>query len=203
MISINLDRLKNGIHCGLLEQQKLLTELISSNSVILTVIDAISNIPNAWVGAGIIFQNLWNALHQFPLNSYVKDVDVLYFDSSNLTWEAENSYIKLINDRLKNISIPVDIKNIARVHLWYKDKFNIEKQPYQSVEESISTWPVIGACMAIRKVYDQIEFCAPYGFQDSFAMRVRPNKVLVNKDIYDKKALYWKKQWPLLTIINW
>ncbi len=101
MMNVDLVRLKNGVHYGLLEQQKLLTDLISSNSIILTVLDAIRDIPNAWVGAGIIFQNLWNALHQYPVNSHIKDIDVLYFDSTDLSWEAENSHIELINNRLE------------------------------------------------------------------------------------------------------
>ena len=200
---LNPDKLKNGVHCSLSEQQKLLTNLTCTNPVIQTVLESISDVPCAWIGAGIIFQNLWNVFHNFPLNLHIKDIDILYFDSTDLSWEAENAYIEQVTQRLKNIDIPIDIKNIARVHLWYKDKFNIEKKPYQSVEESISTWPVIGACMAIRKINEQIEFCAPYGFQDAFAMRVRPNKVLVNKDIYENKALCWKKQWPLLSVFDW
>ena len=89
------------------------------------------------------------------------------------------------------------------MHLWYELRFAIKKSPSTSVQESIATWPVIGACMAVRMNKGQLEFIAPYGFQDMFSMRVRPNKVLVNKEIYQSKALIWQQQWPMLFVEPW
>ena len=57
--------------------------------------------------------------------------------------------------------------------------------------------------MAMRLREGKLEFIAPYGFQDMFSLRVRPNKVLVNQQIYEDKAGKWKEQWPKLSIENW
>jgi hypothetical protein len=90
------------------------------------------------------------------------------------------------------------------VHLWYEKRFGISLRPYNSVQESIATWPVMGACVAMRlKEEEELEFIAPYGFQDMFSLRVRPNKVLVSQNIYENKAIIWKKQWPKLSVENW
>ena len=197
------NKLLHGQHLSLDEQVNLLSEFVMTIDGMPQILEAIAKLPNAWVGAGIIFQNVWNVIHGYELNTYIKDIDVLYWDESDLSWASENSYIEAFTKDTSNTSIPFDIKNIARVHLWYEERFGIAKVQYQSIQESISTWPVIGACMAMRVNKGKLEFIAPYGFQDMFSLSVRPNKVLVNQTIYESKAIKWKEQWPKLTIENW
>jgi len=197
------NKLLNGQHLSLNDQVDLLSEFVMTIDGMPQILKEISHNANAWVGAGIIFQNVWNVMHGYKLNTYIKDIDVLYWDEKDLSWESENRYICSLTDSLSNMGIPIDVKNIARIHLWYEERFGIAKAQYGSVQESVSTWPVIGACMAMRLSEGQIEFIAPYGFQDMFSLRVRPNKVLVNQTIYEKKALKWKEQWPKLLVENW
>lgn len=196
-------KLLNGQHLSLDDQVKLLTEFVMTIDGMPKILQEISKLPDAWVGAGIIFQNVWNIIHGFELNQYVKDIDVLYWNESDLSWQSENDHIIAVAEALPNITIPFDVKNIARVHLWYEERFGIAKARYHSVAESISTWPVMGACMAMRINKGQLEFIAPHGFQDMFSLRVRPNKVLVNQEVYENKAMKWKEQWPKLTVENW
>jgi hypothetical protein len=197
------NKLLNGQHLSLDDQVDLLSEFVMTIDGMQKILKEISNLPNAWVGAGIIFQNVWNVIHGYALNTYIKDIDVLYWDEKDLSWASENSYIRSITESLPEISIPFDIKNIARVHLWYEERFGIPKTRYGSVQESISTWPVMGACMAMRMRKGQLEFTAPHGFQDMFSLRVRPNKVLVNQMIYENKAIKWQEQWPKLSVESW
>lgn len=197
------NKLLNGQHLSLHDQVKLLSEFVMTIDGIPQILEDIGKVPNAWLGAGIIFQNVWNIIHGYPLNTYIKDIDVLYWDDKELSWESENNYINVLTTTALNTTIPFDVKNIARIHLWYEERFGIPKTAYLSVQESISTWPVIGACMAMRIKNGELEFIAPYGFQDMFSLRVRPNKVLVNQEIYENKASKWKEQWPMLSIENW
>lgn len=197
------NKLLNGQHLSINEQVDLLSEFVVTIEGMPQILEKISNLPNAWVGAGIIFQNVWNVIHGYELNTHIKDIDVLYWDENDLTWASENNYIGSLTESLSDINIPIDVKNIARVHLWYEERFGIPKERYHSVQESISTWPVIGACMAMRMNQGRLEFIAPFGFQDMFSLRVRANKVLVNQTIYEGKAIKWKEQWPKLSIENW
>jgi len=197
------NKLLNGKHLSLEEQVNLLSEFVMSIDGMPQILKEISKLPDAWVGAGVIFQNVWNVIHGYELNTHVKDIDVLYWDEDDLSWDSENNTIRSLTESLRDINIPLDVKNIARVHLWYKDRFGIAMDQYRSVQESISTWPVIGACMAIRLNNGKVEFTAPYGFQDMFSLRVRPNKVLVNREIYQDKASKWQEQWNKLSVENW
>jgi len=196
-------RLLNGQHLSLDGQIKLLSEFVMTIDGIPQILEEIGKLPNAWLGAGTIFQNVWNVIHGYDLNSYIKDIDILYWDDKDLSWDSENNYIKSLTAACPNIKIPIDVKNVARIHLWYEERFGIPKTEYFSVQESIATWPVIGACLAMRINNAEIEFIAPHGFQDMFSLRVRPNKVLIDQSIYESKAVKWKKQWPMLSVTNW
>ncbi len=196
------NELKDGQYLSLEKQTKLLSDFIITIEGMPEILKSISHIPNSWVGAGVIFQNVWNVLHEYEINSHVKDIDIFYWDD-DLSWAAEDRYIREISSNLSHINLKIDVKNIARVHLWYEKKFSIPKKPYKSVEESISTWAVLGTCIAMRNYKEKHEFIAPYGFQDMFALRIRPNKVLVNKKIYEDKVDKWKESWPLLSVEKW
>ncbi len=152
------NKLLNGQHLSLNEQVNLLTEFVMTIEGMPQILEEITKFPNAWVGAGIIFQNVWNVIHGYELNTYVKDIDVLYWDDNDLTWASENNHIRLFTEIFPKTNIPFDIKNIARVHIWYEQRFAIPKVQYHSIEESIATWPVIGACLAMRMNKDQLEF---------------------------------------------
>ncbi len=197
------NKLLNGQHLSLDEQIALLSEFVMTIDGMPQILEKINHLPNAWVGAGIIFQNVWNVIHGYDFNTFIKDVDVLYWDENDLSWQSENCHIQALIESLTDVKIPFDVKNIARVHLWYEERFGIPKSRYHSVQESISTWPVIGACMAMRMNKGRLEFIAPFGFQDMFSLRVRPNKILVNQTIYEGKAIKWKEQWPKLSVENW
>ena len=197
------NKLLNGQHLSLDKQVNLLSDFVMTIDGMPKILEEIANISNAWVGAGIIFQNVWNIMHDYEFNTYIKDIDVLYWDDNDLSWESENNIICSLTESSSTIGIPFDVKNIARIHLWYEQRFGIPIAKYRSVQDSISTWPVMGACMVMRLREGKLEFIAPYGFQDMFSLRVRPNKVLVNQQIYEDKAGKWKEQWPKLSIENW
>jgi len=92
--------------------------------------------PNWYLGAGCIAQTIWNRLHGFDLNCGIKDYDLVYYDPSNLSGEKEELYIQKGRELFKDI--PVEIKNEARVHLWYEKHFGYPIEPYQSVEDAIN-----------------------------------------------------------------
>lgn len=160
--------------------------------------------PNWYLGAGCIAQTAWNMHHEFDLTHGIKDYDLVYYDSSDITQEGENSYIEKGRDYFRGLPIEVEIKNEARVHLWYEKHFGISIRPYKSIEEAINTWPTTATSVAV-KYNSKGEFIiyAPYGLNDLFGMIVRPNKTQITKEIYLKKVERWAKIWPMLTIIPW
>lgn len=188
----------------LITQVKCLKKILEQNEVIETILRLAPklNMPNWYLGAGCIAQTIWNKLHGFDLNNGIKDYDLVYYDSSDLSDEKEEFYIqkgkKLFGDIL------VQIKNEARVHLWYEKHFGSPIKPYKSVEDAINSWPTTATCIAVK--YDnqhRLIVYAPYGLNDLFGMIIRPNKTQITKEIYLEKVKRWKKIWYKLKIIPW
>lgn len=86
-----------------------------------------------------------------PLTYGISDVDVVYFDDKNTEIENEVSYKRLLIERLGEFPFKLDVKNEARVHLWYKQKFGFQIEPYTSLENAIDSWPTTATSLGIRR----------------------------------------------------
>lgn len=155
-----------------------------------------------YVAAGSINQTIFNYYHGYPLDNGIDDIDIVYFDKDT-SYEKEDKIIKEVSELLKDINIRLDIKNQARVHLWYGKKFGHEIDANKSVEEAISKWGTTVTCIGVRISNGKFKVYAPYGLNDLFKMTIRPVKDNFIKEDYDKKCAKWKEKWKLLTIIPW
>lgn len=126
--------LLNGYNLDIHAQLKVLENIIMSNRIINVAIERakLLDIDNYYIGAGCIAQTVWNYLSNNPLDYGIKDIDFVYFDDKNLDLDSENRIISKVKDLYSDLEIQVDVKNQARVHLWYKIHFSYEIQPYVS-----------------------------------------------------------------------
>jgi len=160
-------------------------------------------LPNCWLVAGVLVQSYWNAAHGFsPLNG-VSDVDLIYFDHEDLTEDSEAQHASRISNRFNSLPIRFDVKNEARVHLWYEARFGYSIEPYTSAESAIDTFPTTAGAIGVRAVGDSIESYASFGFDDLMNLVVRPNKRQITRSIYAEKVLRWRSLWPMLNVIEW
>lgn len=180
-------------------------EMLKQNSFVDLILERSEklDIQNWAVGAGFLQQSIFNIFHQKPVLSGIKDIDWVYYDRGDLTEEGEAQVIQLVQDIMSDIPLRFDIKNQARVHLWYRRKFGYDIQPYSSLEDAIGTWPTTSTAVALTRRKGQIEIIAPFGLQDLMEMTIRPNKRQITEDIYNAKLDRWKTHWPQLRIIPW
>ncbi len=68
----------------------------------------------------------------------VKDIDLFCFDPDT-SWEAEDPVIRRAAGLFPAVS-PVELRNLARVHLWYEKHFGIPIAPYGTASEAISAF---------------------------------------------------------------
>ena len=188
----------------LAEQMEILQKILRQNEPLYHVIaeSASLKLPKYYIGAGCIAQTVWNYQNGNPPLFGINDIDFVYFDA-DLSFEAENAIIETVQNAFSDCPLHMDIKNQARVHLWYKTHFGYDILPYTSVSSAINTWPTtataVGVCLSDKKwqVY------APYGLNDLFSQIVRPNKVQITEEIYKNKVEKWQKNWPSLQIVPW
>jgi uncharacterized protein len=197
--------LKNGYNQDITTQTEILMEILDL-SVDLQKIFEVSQsvlVDHYYIGAGCLVQTVWNYLSGYPLEYGIEDVDIVYYDAEDLSLEKEKEFERKFTSLLDPLPFKVDVKNEARVHLWYEEKFGYKIEPYPSLEAAINTWPTTATSLGVRKNQQGFKVYAPFGLNDLFGMIVRPNKVQITREIYERKVDKWKKRWPRLTIIPW
>jgi hypothetical protein len=173
------------------------------NPVNVAVIDELDRhaLPDAWLVAGCLVQSAWNGLTGRPVDHGIADYDVFYFDSDT-SWEAEDAVIRKLQARLGHLGAKIEIRNQARVHLWYPDKHGLPYPPLTRSTDGIDRFLTENTQVGVRRVGDGYEVYAPHGFDDVARLIVRPNRAL-NFSVanYAAKAARWKALWPELTVI--
>lgn len=182
-----------------------LKEIIFKNGIVAEILYRAEkvNLPNWYLGAGCIAQTVWNYFHDYELNNNINDYDLVYFDENEMSYEAEDLIIEKVKDEFRDLHINLDVKNQARVHLWYKEHFGYSIKPYNNIEDAISSWPTTSTSIGIKIINDKLVYYAPFGINDLMNMTVRANKKQITMDIYEGKIERWKKCWPKLNIIEW
>lgn len=179
--------------------EKQLLEMIEHDSYLLSILRAVEklNLTDSWVCAGLIRNKVWDNLHNTitPVN----DIDVIYFDTSDISWKIEKELEKKLDCLLPNQ--PWTVKNQARMHL--KSGFD----PFASSYDSVAHFPETPTALAIRMYHKKIEIMAPYGLKDLFELKVEPtpfyqqgselHAIYIDR-IQNKK---WKDRWINLSIV--
>ncbi|MGA5473027.1 nucleotidyltransferase family protein [Streptomyces arboris] len=190
----------------LAEQLDELRSVLSRNEILTEVMAraAALELPGCYVTAGCLFQTVWNVVTGRPSTHGIKDYDIFYFDGTDLSWEAEDAVIKMGQEVFAGLPAEVEIRNEARVHLWYEEKFGVPCRPHDSTEAAIDSFAATTCCLGVRlepgggwRVY------APHGLSDVFNLVVRPNPVLAPREVYEAKAARWRDEWPELTVLPW
>ena len=148
--------------------------------------------------AGCLFQAVWNRLSGRSANWGVKDYDVFYFDSQDLSWEAEDAVIQRVQSLCVDLGVTVEVKNQARVHLWYEQRFGSPYPQLKSTRDGIDRYLICCTCVGIDVASG--ELYAPDGLQDLYdgVLRINPRNRL--PDLFQRKAEAYQVRWPWLTI---
>lgn len=160
------------------------------------------NLPDCWVVSGAIYNQVWNALSGRPNLYGVKDIDIFYFDPDT-SYEAEDRIIRRAKPFFPD-QPPVEIRNQARVHLWYEHHFGEAYPALGKSTDAIDRFASKTHCIGLRlRKDDTFDIYAPFGLNDIFSFRVTPNPVQNNRKTHERKSRRQKKLWPELEIVPW
>lgn len=188
------------------DQLTCLRQALSQNQTLGEVLAraAAMNLPGWYLVAGCLYQTVWNVISGQPPEPGILDYDLVYFDASDLSWKAEDRVIRAGNQIFAGLAAPVQIRNQARVHLWYGEKFGVACPPHASSEAAIDTYEATVASLGVHlESGERWRVYAPYGLSDVFNLVARPNPVLATRDVYEAKTARWQAQWPGLTVLPW
>ncbi|MBR0708068.1 nucleotidyltransferase family protein [Bradyrhizobium liaoningense] len=173
------------------------------NPINAAIVDELARLalPDAWLVSGCLVQTVWNVLTGRAIDHGIADYDAFYFDPDT-SWEAEDAVIRKLHERLAQLGVKVEIRNQARVHLWYPGKHGLPYPPLRSSTEGIDRFLTQNTQIGVRRAGDGYEVYAPRGFGDVVGLIARPNPgPNFSAANYAVKAGRWKTLWPELTVI--
>ena len=161
-------------------------------------------LKDCWLVSGALFQSVWNDLTGRAPGYGIVDYDVIYFDDSDLSWEAENKTIKSLSEGFKDLSARIEVRNQARVHLWYEEKYGL---PYAALThscESIDRYLAVASMVGLQpNLTGEIELYAPKGLDDIKSLYIRPNPSQNFCCVaYGRKSKRWKAHWPEVVCLS-
>ncbi|MBN8179259.1 nucleotidyltransferase family protein [Roseibium aggregatum] len=183
-----------------------LEQILRTVPHVMEILTTVRNLalPDAWLVSGGIYQTVWNVLTNRPLLHGIKDFDIIYFDGTDLSYEAEDDVIGKVNKALPDLASLLEVRNQARVHLWYESRFGRPYRPLDCAMDSLTTYASRTHSVAARLEEDgRMVLHAPFGLANLFGMRLVPNYTQPNPDTYAEKAARMKALWPELTVIPW
>jgi len=158
-------------------------------------------LPDAWIVSGCLVQTAWNGLTGRAIDYGINDYDVFYFDDDT-SWQAEDDVIRKVQGQLTALGVKVEVRNQARVHLWYPQKHGLPYPALKGSTEGIDRFLTRNTKVGIRRAADGYDVYAPHGFDDIAGMIVRPNPgPNFSRANYEAKAARWKAVWPEIRVI--
>lgn len=179
--------------------------LIRSSSWHLEILRAVRDcaLPDWVVGAGVWRDLVWGSMHGGFDPADVKDVDVAFFDPTDLTPARDEAATDAL--RRRHPQIAWEATNQAAVHLWYEEWAGFAVEPLTSVDDAVATWPETATSVGVRLLDDDgLRIVAPCGLSDLMGGICRRNPRRVTVEEYRQRLLRKRvrERWPSVRVVD-
>jgi hypothetical protein len=158
-------------------------------------------LPDAWIVSGCLTQTIWSIQTGRAIGYGIDDYDVFYFDP-DLSWEAEDRVIGRLRETSARLGVRIEVRNQARVHLWYQQKHGTPYPALRRATDGIDRFLIRCSQVGIQRSRDGDRIYACEGFSDIAEMMVRPNFTPnFSAQAYRVKIARWISLWPELTVL--
>jgi len=174
-------------------------KIVVADPWMMKVLEAAESLqlPDWWIGAGFLRNKVWDVMEDNePQPS--KDVDLVYFNPSDVTAETDWSYDEAMKQQFPFAEW--EVRNQARMH--YVNGF----EAYKSTADGISHWVETATCVAVKLENDKLKFLFCYELDDLLGQIARPTPYFTGEllqtfhDRVEKKQ--WQKRWPHLKVVD-
>jgi hypothetical protein len=161
------------------------------------------DLPDWMIVSGAVYQRVWNHLTGREPDYGVRDYDVIYFDPDT-SWDAEDVFIKRAAALFPPpLAALVEVRNQARVHLWFEDHFGEPYTPLSHSAEALTRFVAPAFGVGVRlEADDRLTIKAPFGLEDLFAMRLRPNPNRPLAKGWVKATTSARTRWPEIQVVG-
>jgi len=184
--------------------ERRLEEIVRGAPSLMAVLSTVRDLdlPDWLVFSGAIYQRVLNALTGRDPDYGIKDYDLGYFDPDT-SYEAEDAVIRRVaaafEPPLRDL---VEVRNQARVHLWFEGKFGEPYAPLTRTGEALERFVSPLFAVGVRLEPDnRLAIVAPFGLEDLFALHLRPNPTRRTNG-FARTAAAAAARWPELRVDN-
>src|SRR5580704_5771941 len=192
-----------GVETSESELPERLIEIVRMTPPLMRVLSVARHLclPDWLVFSGAVYQPVLNHLTGRPPDYGIKDYDLGYFDASDLSYDAEDAVIRRVKAVFEEpLRSMVEVRNQARVHLWFETKFSEPYGPLLSTAEALERLASATFAVGVRlESDDRLHIEAPFGLADLFALRLRPNPR--RKTVgFARTAADVRRRWPEVVV---
>jgi len=182
-----------------------LTAIVRGATPLMQVLTTIRarDLPDWLMMSGAVYQRVLNALTGRPPDYGVRDYHLGYFDASDISYDAEDAAIRRVaaafDEPLRNA---VEVRNQARVHVWFESHFGESYTPLSCTAEALGRFvsPIFAVGVRLKRD-DRLHIAAPFGLDDLFALRLRPNPRRPSAG-FVRVATAVTRRWPEVRVEN-
>jgi len=186
------------------ELELRLTEIVRGAPSLMRVLTTARDLdlPDWMIFSGAVYQPVLNRLTGRAPDYGIKDYDLGYFDPDT-SYEAEDRVIRKVAQAFEPpLREMVEVRNQARVHLWFEGRFGEPYEPLTHTAEALSRFVSPLFSVGVRlEADDRLTVAAPFGLEDLFALRLAPNPTRRTNG-FARTAASATARWPELVVIN-
>ena len=181
-----------------------LADILRASRSVMHVLTTVRGLglPDWRLFSGAVYQTVWNHQTGRPVDYGLKDFDIGYFDPDT-SWDAEDVFIRRVAEAFDApFRSTVEVRNQARVHLWFQDRFGEPYEPLADTDQALSRFvcPAFGVGVRLE-VDDSISVAAPFGLDDVFDLVLRPNPHRPEAKGWERVTASAQSRWPEARIV--
>jgi hypothetical protein len=155
-------------------------------------------LPDWCIAAGFVRNRVWDHLHGIAPPRPPADIDVLYFDATDVSREREAEHERRLQALLADA--PWQVRNQARMHVWKN------LPPHRDTADAMTYWLETVTAVGVRlEADDRLTVVAPLGADDLLSLRCRPTAFgHTRRDEYEARitAKRWRELWPKVRFVD-
>jgi hypothetical protein len=157
-------------------------------------------LPDWMLFSGAVYQPVLNELTGRDPAYGIADYDLAYFDPDT-GYDAEDAVIRRVAATFAPpLRELVQVRNQARVHLWFEHRFGEPYPPLRTSSEALERFVSPMFAVAVRlEPDDRITVLAPFGLHDLFSLTLRANP-LRRSTSFARVAASVRARWPEVEI---
>jgi len=161
------------------------------------------DLPDWLVFSGAVYQRVLNHRTGRDPDYGIKDYDLGYFDAGDISYEAEDVVIRRVAAAFEPpLRELVEVRNQARVHVWFEGKFGEPYAPLTSTGEALTRFVSPLFAVGVRLEPDgRLTIAAPFGLEDLFALTLRPNPIRKTAG-FARTAASATARWPEIKVVQ-